>query len=316
VTVCRFEGTALARGGYGMSAAGAAGSAGNGQGAEMTVADLVGALDLELIGTHRYRADNAATHQSGGVVFGGQLLGQLAAAAALTEPAKEVKTVQAVFARAAVVAAPLEVEVEVIQSGRSFASQHLTVWQGDKVCARALALLSAPDPDLIRHAPARPEVGGPEAAEPLEDGFPGREVRILGGADPAGASPGRQMYAWIRFPDAPAAPGTTLGLLAHNTAAFTLAGAMRAHPELSTAGAHSSLSVGIMTQSVTFHQIAPPSEWILVAIESTYAGQGRTYGRGDLFTEEGTLVASYTQDGMVRQFDQAQAAKVPSTARI
>ena len=63
-----------------------------------------------------------------------------------------------------------------------------------------------------------------------------------------------------------------------------------------------------MTQSVTFHQIAPPSQWILVAIESTYAGQGRTYGRGDLFTEQGTLVGSYIQDGMVRQFDQAQAA--------
>jgi acyl-CoA thioesterase-2 len=71
-----------------------------------------------------------------------------------------------------------------------------------------------------------------------------------------------------------------------------------------------------MTQSVTFHQIAPPSQWILVAIESTYAGQGRTYGRGDLFTEQGTLVGSFTQDGMVRQFDQAQAVKVPSTARI
>ena len=233
-----------------------------------------------------------------------------------TEPAKEVKTVQAVFARAAVVSAPVEVEVEIIQSGRSFASQHLTVWQGDKVCARALALLSAPDPDLIRHAPDMPAVGGPDAAEPLEDGFPGREVRIVGGAQPGDAPAGQQMYAWIRFPGAPAGPGTTVGLLAHDTAAFTLAGAMRAHPELSTAGAHSSLSVGIMTQSVTFHQLAPPSEWILVAIDSTYAGQGRTYGRGDLFTEQGALVGSFTQDGMVRQFDQAQAAKVPSTARI
>ena len=282
----------------------------------MTVADLVGALKLEPIGTHRYRADNAATHQSGGVVFGGQLLGQLAAAAAATEPAKQIKTVQAVFARAAVVSAPVEIEVEVIQSGRSFASQHLTVWQGDKVCAQALALLSAPDPDLIRHGTPMPEVGRPEAAMPLEDGFPGREVRVVGGVDPAGDAPGQRMYAWIRFPDAPADPGTTVGLLAHDTAAFTLAGAMRAHPELSTEGAHSSLSVGIMTQSVTYHEITRPSDWILVAIESIYAGQGRTYGRGDLFNQQGGLVASYVQDGMVRHFDQAQAGKVPSAARI
>jgi acyl-CoA thioesterase len=286
----------------------------------MTVSDLTAALRLEPAGPGRYRADNAATHQSGGVVFGGQLLGQLAAAAvAEADVGKQLKTVQVVFARAAVVDAPIELGVEVIQSGRSFASQELAVWQSDKLCARGFALLSAPDPDLVRHGVTRPEVGGPEAAEPLDDGFPGREVRIVGGEVPTGtdapAGPPR-MYVWIRFPDAPADPATAVGLLSHETAAFTLAAAMRAHPELSTEGAHASLSVGIMTQAVTFHEIASPSEWILVAVEGTYAGLGRTYGRGDLFTERGALVASFVQDGMVRLFDQSQAAKVPQTARI
>ena len=71
-----------------------------------------------------------------------------------------------------------------------------------------------------------------------------------------------------------------------------------------------------MTQTVTFHEPAAPTDWQLVAIESPYAGQGRAYVRGDVFTEQGRLVGSFVQDGMIREFDQAQAAKVPSATRI
>jgi acyl-CoA thioesterase len=280
-----------------------------------TVADLVGALELEPLAANRFRAHNAATHQSGGVVFGGQLLGQLVAVAAGADAAKRVKTLHAVFARAAVVSDPVEIEFEVVQSGRTFASLDLTVWQGQRLCARALALLSAAEPDLIRHALPLPAVGGPEAAAPLVDGFPGREVRIVGGNDTA--SDGRaEMFVWARFPDAPRDPGTGLGLLAHTMTAFALATAMRAHPEISTSAAHSSVSVGIMTQTVTFHEVVAANDWLLVAIESPYAGQGRAYVRGDVFNQQGGLVGSFVQDGMIREFDQAQAAKVPSATRI
>ena len=37
-----------------------------------------------------------------------------------------------------------------------------------------------------------------------------------------------------------------------------------------------------------------------LAHESSYAGHGRTYGSGSVFTEDGRLVASFVQDNLVR----------------
>jgi acyl-CoA thioesterase len=52
---------------------------------------------------------------------------------------------------------------------------------------------------------------------------------------------------------------------------------------------------------------------MLLAHEAPYAGRGRTYGRADVFTEDGRLVASFIQDGMVRTIS-ADAANRPAGA--
>ena len=41
---------------------------------------------------------------------------------------------------------------------------------------------------------------------------------------------------------------------------------------------------------------------LLLASESIWAGRGRGYGRCNIFTQDGKLVANYTQDCMVRAF--------------
>ena len=276
--------------------------------------DLLGALAMEEVGPGRLRAVNMATHQSGGVVFGGQILAQVVSATLAADPAKVVKTAHVVFARPATIGEPLEFALEVVQSGRSFTSVETTVWQGDRTCARALLLLHAPDPDFFRHARPMPAVGGPEDGEPSTDGFPGRELRVVqapGGLD----DPEPMLRAWVRFPDAPEDPRTDQGVLAYTAGASVLTTIMQGHPEVSTEGAHASLSVGIMTATVTFHEQVPAREWVLLAVDSPYAGLGRTYGRGDVFGRDGRLVASFTQDGMVRPFDQSKASKVGVGAR-
>jgi len=41
-------------------------------------------------------------------------------------------------------------------------------------------------------------------------------------------------------------------------------------------------------------------EWLLLAHEATYAGRGRIHGRGLVYTGDGRLVATFSQDSMVR----------------
>lgn len=275
--------------------------------------DLVQALQFEPIGERRYRAQNMSSHQSGGVVFAGQTIAQVVAAAATADPSKRVKSAQVLFARAAVVAEPTEIALVPVQSGKTFGSFDVTMTQGDKLCARALVLMSASEGDFVRHGAPMPAVPGPEEGEDTADGFPGREARIV---SRTGTDDRVEMLVWARFPDAPDDEPTALGLLAHATAQWMLANPMRAHEECAPGQAHSSISVGVMTHSVTFHEAVSARDWHLFAFDSPYAGQGRTYGRGDVFTRDGRVVASCSQDGMLRLFDQSQAGKVPSATRI
>ena len=46
-------------------------------------------------------------------------------------------------------------------SGRAFASTTVTISQGDRLCTRSLVLLTADEPDFIRHADPAPAVASP-----------------------------------------------------------------------------------------------------------------------------------------------------------
>ena len=77
---------------------------------------------------------------------------------------------------------------------------------------------------------------------------------------------------------------------------------MLPHPGVGTSSAHGGISTGIMTHTVTFHEPSRATDWHLLEITSPYAGNGRSFGRGDAFLEDGTLVASWTQDSIIREF--------------
>src|SRR5437870_3507879 len=115
-----------------------------------TIDDFVGALTLEPVGPERYRAQNA--YPGHGVVFGGQLLAQSIVAGLVGHEDKTVKTLHTIFARGASPDAPVEIAVDPIHTGRSFASSTVTISQQNRLCTRSLVLLTAAEPDLIRHA--------------------------------------------------------------------------------------------------------------------------------------------------------------------
>ncbi|MEO3855868.1 acyl-CoA thioesterase domain-containing protein [Acrocarpospora sp. B8E8] len=263
---------------------------------------LLSALTLEETGPGRYRATNVPSEQRA-VIFGGQLLGQLALAAAETVGTKSVRSIQALFARAGSVTRDLAIRTEVVHDGRTMGSVLTRAHQGDRTLCTGLVLLDTEEPDLIRHAEVMPAVPDPEGAEPVEAEH-GSELRLVGGrailsAEHTGPA---EVHAWARFPCAPrGAADLHRALLCWYTDGLLIGTAMRPHP-LGQDMAHQAVSTGVLTHTITFHEECDASEWMLITQKSTYAGNGRCYGTGAVFTASGVLLASFAQEGMIRAF--------------
>ena len=267
----------------------------------LSIDALLGALDLEPLGPTMYRAVNAPTGP--GVIFGGQLLAQTVVAALEGNKGKAVKTVHTVFARAGSMEAGVEIDVEPIHDGRSFGSSTVTIRQGERVCTQSMVLLSADEPDLIRHATPAPIVGAPDDATRSAHARGAWEIRTVDGVDindPQAVGPAT-LDVWTRFESAPDAPVIAQALLAFATDGFLIGTAMRPHPGVGQSQAHVTLSTGVVSHTLTFHEPFVADEWLLLSHSSPYAGRGRSYGRADVFTTSGRLVASFVQDNMIRQ---------------
>ena len=82
---------------------------------------------------------------------------------------------------------------------------------------------------------------------------------------------------------------------------------MRPHAGVGQAQAHVTVSTGVVSHTLTFHEPAPAGAWLLLSHHSPYAGRGRCYGTANVFREDGAMVASYVQDGMIRPLPAARA---------
>lgn len=253
-----------------------------------------------------YRAPNA--QGPGGVVFGGQLLAQSIVAALRDHPDKTVKTIHTIFARGGAPETDVDIDVDVMHTGRAFGSSTVTIRQGDRLCTRSLVLLTADEDDLMRHADAMPEVGPPEDA-PATGGMGEWEVRVVDGidiTDPDAVGPA-ELDVWTRFAGAPDDAGLAQALVAYTTDPFLIGTAMRPHAGIGQAQAHVTLSTGVVSHTLTFHEPVDAGEWLLLSHHSPYAGHGRSYGRANIF-QRGALVASFVQDNMIRRIPEGRTA--------
>jgi acyl-CoA thioesterase II len=257
---------------------------------------LLGSLTLEPTGEHSFRAPNA--DEGHGVIFGGQLMGQSIVAALAGNDGKRVKTLHTVFARAGAPDQPVEITVDPVHSGRAFASTTVTIAQGERICTRAQVLLTADEPDFIRHADRGPELPAPAPAH--GDEWQVQIVDDVDISDPDLVGP-PDLDVWTCFPGAPDDdPGIAQALLSYATDAFLIGTAMRPHEGVGQALAHRTISTGVISHTLTFHEPWSPSEWLLMAHHSPYAGHGRSYGYANAFRADGVLAASYVQDAMIR----------------
>lgn len=237
-----------------------------------------------------------------GVVFGGQLMGQSIVAASRSQPGKRVTSIHTIFARAGRLDADLEFEVDTMHAGRGFGSLAVTARQGDRLCCRSMLLMAAEEPDVIRHQAQMPAVAGPDAATPLPPyAIPG-EMRIGGGADivsPDAVGPA-ELEVWFRCPGVPDDDVLNQALLADASDPMLIGTAMRPHAGVGMAQAHVTVDTGVLSHTLTFHEPVRVGEWLLLQHESPHAGRGLTFGRAQVFTQSGRLVASFGQENMVR----------------
>ncbi len=265
-----------------------------------TIDAFVEALTLESVGNDHFRAANLPSEH--GVVFGGQLLAQSVIAGLSGQEGKTVKTIHTVFARGGAPDLPLEIEVDRMHGGRSVASSTVTITQKEQVVTRSLVLLSADETDVIRHADSPLRGSSPKDVTATARSMGAWEIGIVGNvdlSDPELVGP-PELDVWIRFAGAPDDPAIDQALVAYSTDGFLIGTAMRPHAGVGQAQAHRILSTGVLSHTLTYHERCPASEWHLLEQRSTYAGRGRSYGRGDIYRSDGQLAASFVQDAMIR----------------
>ena len=273
------------------------------KGLKMTVSteSILECLELEVVGPDHYRGKNHAGARQ--FVSGGQLIGQMIVAAKLTDPSKNVKSIHANFARAGSPTAFVELELEIVHLGRTLGTLAATATQGDRTLGHAVILLDSGDEDVIRHQLPLPDNQGPDAAELLPSRAGGPERRIVGGIDldkeQSNGPP--EVLVWAKYPDAPDEPTTNQAILSFYIHNNLIPAAMRPHDGIGLSMAHETLSTGVITHAMTFHEPFLVSEWHLLVNTSTHASRGRTFGIGDVFAENGKHVASFTQESMIRR---------------
>jgi acyl-CoA thioesterase II len=269
------------------------------------MSELPGVLRVKQLDSGRWAGAHPEDDPEGrDVVFSGQLLAQMIMASdAAVEGAKETKSIHAIFARAGRYSAgPVELELESMHAGRAWASDTITAFQGDRLLSRALVLLNATEPDIMRHTPVMPDVPGPDEGKAPAVGavFPGVETRLVDRPDAVTDDGSPVLYVWCRASESYDSVAANQAVVAWSQPGLIIGVAMCPHSELSLGEAHRSISTGVISHTTHFHERADVGDWMLYVHEGTYAGNGRVFGKGAVFDREGVLVSTFAQDSMVR----------------
>ncbi|MGV0742512.1 acyl-CoA thioesterase [Mycolicibacterium sp. XJ870] len=268
-----------------------------------TLQMLLDLFDAEPAGENRYTVPTGiAGADERQVVEGTQILAGAIVAVAKRFPEKSIRSAHAVFARAVVVGPPVELDIDVISEGRSTATAVVAASQNGKRCITITVFTDVPSGDVIRHHLPRPQVAGPADSNPSPMPMTGRELRLVDVLDvnsPDEVGP-PELYAWLHYDPIPTRDDLAKALIAYFTGHLGISTTMRAHAGIGTAQAHLTVSTAPMTVTVSFHEPVRWDGWVLYSHESTQVGSGMSYVRGAVHTEEGELIASFSQDGLIR----------------
>jgi len=279
------------------------------------LARLLSLLSLERIEVDLFRGPSQDL--GWGSVFGGQVVGQaLSAATQTVAPERGVHSLQAVFLQQGDVSAPILYMVNRIRDGRSFSTRRVVAIQHGREILSLLASFQVEEPGFDHQAPM-PTVPGPdgllsemELTERIADRIPEALKAIALGERPIEIRPVSPLnvlrperrppvkHVWLRVPEAlPDDPALHRYLLAYSSDFHLLLTALQPHgASWLTPG----MKVASLDHAMWFHRPFRMDDWLLYTMESPSASGSRGLVRGQVFDRQGQLVASTTQEGLIR----------------
>lgn len=279
------------------------------------VDQLTRLLDVERIDTDLYRGPR----QPGGVgrVFGGQVIAQaLQAAQRSVEDGRTAHSLHAYFMRPGDENHPIIYRVVRDFDGRSFANRRIIAMQGGQPILNMTASFQSPAEGL-HHQSDMPDVPGPdqlvserELREAIRDEVPEKFRRFFLRARPIEIRPVNPrnwfkpvpqepvQHSWFRvvapLPDDPA---LHRAMLTYATDMTLLGTCMLPHGVSWMTG---NVQTASLDHAVWLHEPFRFDEWLLYTTDSPWAGHSRGFNRGRIYAQDGRLIASVAQEGLVR----------------
>ena len=250
-------------------------------------------------------------------LFGGQVLGQsLSAMSQTVEDARHVHSMHGYFLRPGDASLPVVYQVDRVRDGGSFSTRRVTAIQKGQPIFTSSASFQY-DEGGFEHQIPMPDVVGPENLPSELDMIRQRadlipesmrekllcakpiEFRPVVGEDPFNPKISDPIkYVWFRadgtLPDTPALHKY---LLAYASDFGLLTTSLLPHGK----GVwQKDMQVASLDHALWFHADLRADDWLLYAMDSPWAGNSRGFSRGSVYNRAGQLVASVTQEGLIR----------------
>ena len=276
--------------------------------------DLIKVMTLERIELDLFRGESRDIGSA--QVFGGQVLGQALMAATATVEHRDVHSLHAYFLRRGDFNSPIVYEVDRARDGNHFSTRRVVAIQHGAQIFNMSASFQSQEEGLA-HQLDMPIVPPPEDLHELTWYFkdllthlPLRVRRILEQKRPFEFRPTQppslleaekvapQRSFWLRavapLPDDEAMHRC---LLAYVSDFHLLDTALMPHGMAMT---QPNLVMASIDHAMWFHRSVRLDDWLLYCIDSPSASGARGFSRGSIFSRDGRLVASTSQEGLIR----------------
>jgi acyl-CoA thioesterase-2 len=271
--------------------------------------EILNLLKLEQLGPDRYLGQS---HFMGSPnVFGGQVLGQSLYAATLTVESRRPHSLHSLFILPGNHRLPIEYEVERVRDGGSFSTRRVVAFQEGRRIFVMSASFQTTEEGFSHQKPAPASVDpeslpsslalwkqhaalGKRPYHPVPVDFRAEDaVDMFNGGTRA---PQRQV--WTRSPLAlPDDPLVHEALFAYVSDYGLLSTSLQPHGVFI---GHPRLQIASLDHTIWFHRPFRMDEWLLFSVESPNASGGRGLCFAHIYNRSGELVASCTQEGLIR----------------